>query len=198
MDFGNRIKKELSQGIVRALLIDAGYRVLDFGIESLVREIQCLTALEHRELEFPKALRAMPDLLVMNRDQTSKYLVEIKFRTGWSRHLLEELEEQVKIFKELVLVYINSEPGEPPDSPRSPSTYLRCCRLAYKDEVIQAEVRMGAGTEPRWVSIGDLESHHKQWWGLRPIQEVFPKIDERKKEGTLVAAINAISGIIKK
>jgi hypothetical protein len=36
MDFSNRLKKEMSEGIVRAVLEDAGYLVTDFGIEKLI------------------------------------------------------------------------------------------------------------------------------------------------------------------
>nr|WP_279196851.1 hypothetical protein [Ralstonia mannitolilytica] len=35
MDFENRIKKEMTEGIVKAILEDAGYRVIDSGIEKV-------------------------------------------------------------------------------------------------------------------------------------------------------------------
>ena len=99
MKFQSRIKKELTEGIVRAILDDAGYRVIDSGIENLLRELECLTALEYAGLDYPKAMRALPDLVVMNREQTAKYLVEIKYRTGWSLTVFDDIKEQVDIFQ---------------------------------------------------------------------------------------------------
>jgi hypothetical protein len=41
----------------RKILDDAPYRVVDSGIENLVRELECLTALEYAGLDYPKAMR---------------------------------------------------------------------------------------------------------------------------------------------
>lgn len=195
MDFENRVKKEMAEGVIRAILIDAGYRVLDFGIESQIRELECLTKLEYFGLDFPRALKAMPDMVVMDREQTVKYLVEIKYRSGWSRELLDEVEEQVRLFKDVALIYLNSAPELKADLKPSPSSYLRCCRLRCRDEVYEAEVR--SDKVVKWVAVSELRDHAGQWWGLRPMQEVFGRICERKEEKTLVHAINAVSGIIR-
>jgi hypothetical protein len=37
MEFENRIKKGMTEGIVRALLDDAGYRVIEHGVEKTAR-----------------------------------------------------------------------------------------------------------------------------------------------------------------
>jgi len=39
MIFENRIKKEISEGLVRAVLVDAKYRVISAGIENIIREV---------------------------------------------------------------------------------------------------------------------------------------------------------------
>ncbi|MEE7546891.1 hypothetical protein HF319_07505 [Xanthomonas sp. Kuri4-1] len=61
MDFRNRIKKEITEGIVRAVLDDAGYRVIGCGIENVLRELSCLSALEYAGLDYPKAMRGILD-----------------------------------------------------------------------------------------------------------------------------------------
>lgn len=203
MDFENRVKKELAEGVIRAVLVDAGYRVLDFGIESQIRELECLTKLEYFGLDFPKALKAMPDMVVMDREQSVKYLVEIKYRSGWSRELLDEVEEQVRLFKEVTLIYLNSAPELPVEKEEKkqenkalwPSSYLRCCRLRWREEVYEAEVRFNAAV--KWIAVSDLGDHAGQWWGLRPMQDVFGHILKRKEEKTLIHAINAVRGIIR-
>jgi len=56
MSFANRIKKEMTEGIVRALLEDAQYRVIDSGIEKVLRELSCLSAMEYKALGYPDAM----------------------------------------------------------------------------------------------------------------------------------------------
>lgn len=193
MEFRNRLKKELTEGVIRALMIDAGYRVIDFGIENQIREIVCMPTLEYLELGFPQALRVMPDMVVMDRDQTTKHLVEIKYRNGWSLDLLQELEQQVATFGNLVLVCLNASPEIRERTP-SPSTYLRACRLRHGNGVYQAEMRSAGHT--CWTNVDDLGSHAGQWWGLSPMQEIFPQMNDRSAERTLTSAIEALRGII--
>jgi len=88
----------MTEGIIRAILVDAGYRVIGLGIENVIRETECLTALEYAGLDFPKAMRSLPDLLVMNREQNEKFLVEVKFRSCWNCEIFEEISEQVHLF----------------------------------------------------------------------------------------------------
>lgn len=59
MEFQNRIKKELSEGIVKSILDDAGYRIIPPGIENL-----------------------LPDLTVMDREQSARHLVKAKWVQG--------------------------------------------------------------------------------------------------------------------
>lgn len=194
MEFRNRLKKELTEGVIRALLIDAGYRVIDFGIENQIREIVCMPALEYLNLGFPSAIRAMPDMVVMDRNQTNKELVEIKYRNGWTLDLLHEIRDQVFTFQSLVLVCLNASPEIPETTTPSPSTYLRACRLKHEDGIYQAEMRSAGRTY--WTPVDHLGSHPGQWWGLSPMQEVFPQMNDRSEERTLTSAINSLRGII--
>jgi hypothetical protein len=88
VDFLNRLKKEMTEGIVRAILDDAGYRAVGIGIEQVLREVRCLSATEYARLAMPGALRKLPDLVVMNRDQTESFPPNPKAMQGLpSRHL---------------------------------------------------------------------------------------------------------------
>lgn len=86
--FSDRIKKEMTEGIVRAILEDAHYRVIDSGIEKVLRELSCLSAVEYKKLGYPDAMSNLPDFTVMNRDQTTKQLVEVKYRSNWSKKII--------------------------------------------------------------------------------------------------------------
>ena len=196
MQFQSRIKKELSEGIVRAILDDPGYRVIDSGIENLIRELTCLSALEYAGLDYPKAMRALPDFVVMDRGQKTKYLVEIKCRSGWSPALFNEIEEQVRIYNDLVLVYLNSSPEIPAGRLPSPATYLRCCRLRINAETEQYEIEIQRYGEWMWAPVSELSEQPHQWWGLGTLQRLFPQIEERRGEGTLTTAIQALQGIL--
>ena len=50
MEFENRIKKEMTEGIVRALLDDAGYRAIEYGVEKTAREVTPMTREEYLRL----------------------------------------------------------------------------------------------------------------------------------------------------
>ena len=193
MDFQNRIKKELTEGIVRAILTDAGYRVIDLGIENVVREMECLTALEYAGLDFPKAMKSLPDLLVMNKEQSEKYLVEIKYRSVWSSDIFDEIEDQVKLFTQLILVYLNSTP--PLNGKKSTAgSYLRCCSVRSNNGII--EVNCDIFGIPTWFPRAKIGNHPGFWWSLKPMQEVFKKINEVKEEKTLMLAVKALKGIL--
>ncbi|KVG66125.1 hypothetical protein [Burkholderia pseudomultivorans] len=79
MDFENRIKKEMTEGIVKAILEDAGYRVIDSGIEKIIRELSCLPSFEYAKLAYPDAMSRLPDFTVMTKDQDEKYSVQLKY-----------------------------------------------------------------------------------------------------------------------
>lgn len=193
MEFSNRIKKEMTEGIVRAILVDAGYRVISLGIESVVREIECLTALEYAGLDFPKAIRSLPDLLVMDKEQTDKNLIEIKYRSSWSATIFDEIEEQVHLYKQLVLIYLNSTP--PLDGKEaSPGSYIRCCHVRSNNNVVEAY--LSSHNEMKWVPRNEIGDHLGQWWGLKLIQDVLPKVNDAKDAKTLLKAVEALRGIL--
>lgn len=134
MEFLDRIKKEMSEGIVKAILEHHGYRVIDAGIEKVLREVSCLPAELYLALGFPDALRRLPDFVVMDKDQTTKTLVDVKYRAQWDNSLLfdPKVRAQLALFREVVLVVVNGDPPAPSnkDKAHDPSAaYLRCVRL---------------------------------------------------------------------
>lgn len=78
MEFINRIKKEMSEGIVKAILENYNYRVIDTGIEKVIREVSFLPIEAYNALGFPDALRKLPDFVVMDSEQKLKLLVDVK------------------------------------------------------------------------------------------------------------------------
>jgi hypothetical protein len=67
MSFPSRIKKAMTEGIVRATLEDAHYRVIDSGIEKVLRELSCLNSVEYAALGYPDAMSHLPDFTQSTR-----------------------------------------------------------------------------------------------------------------------------------
>jgi hypothetical protein len=200
MQFKNRIKKEMTEGIVRAILEDANYRVIDSGVEKVLREISILTPQEYKNHDYPEAIRQLPDLIVMDRAQTKKYLIEIKYRSDWNGELFNEIEDQVKIFKEMILISVNSNPPNPKNFGMRPSRYLRCCMLQHASEGYKVLVNRrddeGGGAE--WIAVDKVRDNPHLWWKMQPMQDVFTQITEEKNAKTLLSAIEALAGILEK
>lgn len=201
MDFASRIKKEMSEGIVRALLEDAGYRVIDTGIEKVIRELCCLNSAEYSSLEYPDAMRSSPDFVVMDKEQTEKQLVEVKYRRTWDVEILEEVRDQVKAYRELTLVYVNGEGADDPLGYNSPTRYIRCCRLKFESNIYQAEVRRNNKEQkrlPRWVNLDEEDLAGEKWWLLSTPQETFNLLAKNRglAYAALDAAVSAMGGIL--
>jgi hypothetical protein len=202
MNFENRIKKEMTEGIIKAILEDAGYRVIDSGIEKLIRELSCLSQVEYQNLGYPDAMKCLPDFTVMDREQKKKSLVEVRYRNKWGKELLLEIQDKVKIFKELVLISINANP---PSSEKKdlPSEFLRCCELRYVDDKYQVELstrdmRDFSARNFYWKNIDEVPDNPRLWWEMAPLQDKFADLKKRKMDGTLYSAVQALAGILNK
>lgn len=194
MDFINRIKKEMTEGIVKAILEDAGYRVIDSGIEKVLREVSCMNASEYQKLAYPEVMQNMPDFTIMNREQTQKYLIEVKYRFEWGIQLLEEVREQVKQYGEIVLISINAK-ADDPKNVNSPSRYIRCCALKF--DAGQYKVEVCRDGEMLWEAVDSLRNTEKWlWWAMSPLHRKFSQLKEDKNNKTLFSAIKALSGIL--
>lgn len=201
MSFSNRVKKEMTEGIVRAILEDAQYRVIDCGIEKVLRELSCLSAAEYGALAYPDAMSHLPDFTVMDRDQTTKQLVEVKYRTKWSKDLLDEVEEQVKLFGQIVLVSVNAS-AEDPKGFNKPSRFLRSCALKFDGGVYQVEINRKRDNSddyvPTWVPVKELDEGKWLWWAMLPLHEQFTQLKEEENKDTLFLAVKALAGILDK
>lgn len=198
MEFSSRIKKEMTEGIVRAILEDAGYRVIDSGIEKVLRELSCLSSVEYLSLGYPDAMSHLPDFTVMDREQKEKTLVEVKYRSSWDLNLFEEVREQVRLFGELTLVSVNSN-APSPNGQSSPSRYLRCCRLKFEDGRYKVELRKKPAKVAlyEWRDVEDISPEGDWlWWAMSPLQERFKQISTETDGRTLFTAIEALAGIV--
>ncbi|MBR7998419.1 hypothetical protein KDW53_04520 [Burkholderia vietnamiensis] len=199
MSFTSRIKKEMTEGIVRAILEDAQYRVIDSGIEKVLRELSCLSSVEYGVLGYPDAMSHLPDFTVMNREQTTKQLVEVKYRTDWGKTLLEEVENQVRIFGEIVLVSVNAKAPNP-NGQNLPSRFLRCCRLKYDGGIYKVELNRQKKEDKSiyqaWEPVKALNDGTWLWWAMRPLHEVFSQLKEDSNKDTLFHAVEALAGIL--
>jgi hypothetical protein len=198
MEFDNWIKMEMTEGIVRALLDDAGYRVIEYGVEKTARQVTPMTRVEYLRLCLPDSVSKTPDLLVLDRTQTAWRLVEIKYRSQWDGSVLDEVEAQARQFGELVLISIAGNPENPQNMDHTPARFLRCCRLRVNDDVYQGEAGKaeweGGGAE--WVPVASVRESGNLWWKMRRMQAVFPQINEQANRNTLSSAIRAMSGIL--
>ena len=198
MNFIDRIKKEMSEGIVRAILEDAGYRVIDSGIEKVLREISCMPKETYIKLGFPEAIRLLPDLTVMDKDQTFKVLVDVKYRKEWDFKLLDDVYEQVKLYSSLTLVVINACPPRlKEDQKLYPSGHIRCIDLTINDRGDYMVKITHPDKSEEWVKVETVKKWPSFWWSTQAMSNKFKAIPEKDNESSLRAAIDAISGIIK-
>ncbi len=202
MDFSSRIKKEMTEGIVRAILEDAGYRVIDSGIEKFIRELSVLLPEQYKALGFPDAMSHLPDFTVLTKEQDKKYFVEVKYRRTWDKSIFDQVEDQVKLFGSMVLVSINASPDNPNGLNAAPARYLRCCELKFEAGKYMIHQRK-AENEHHWKSVSDLQDGWGLWWSMSPLQEVFTMLKVKakpeqieNKDTSLYKAIDAIRGIL--
>ncbi|MEJ5066074.1 hypothetical protein WH279_21635 [Erwinia sp. MYb375] len=199
MEFINRIKKEMSEGIVKAILENYNYRVIDTGIEKVIREVSFLPIEAYNALGFPDALRKLPDFVVMDSEQKLKLLVDVKYRSVWSSNLLldRNIIKQVELFRELVLIVINAAP--PNVSPKrvnhNPVAYIRCVILSLKDGVYKVKKR-NYSHKDEWIVVDENSVKKFSWFSTHTLAQVFPKIKDEYNNEIIKSAVNALSGVI--
>lgn len=133
------------------------------GIEKVLRELSCLSAVEYKSLGYPDAMSRLPDFTVMNREQTSKQFVEVKYRTHWRKNLFDEVREQVRLFGEIVLVSVNAR-AEDPKGINLPSRFLRCCGLKFDSGVYMVQHSVYKTTA--WTPIHEIRGLPGLWWSM--------------------------------
>lgn len=200
MEFLDRIKKEMSEGIVRAFLENHNYRVIDTGIEKVIREVSCLPQDLYLQLGFPKVISKLPDFTVMDVNQTKKVFVDVKYRSQWNPEIIESVRDQVELFKEVTLIIVNGNPPEPTGNlaEHKSSAYIRCLDLRYKNEKYEVHVRYPNGKF--WIDATKTDS--LKWWVTESLYDCFSskftdnKIDKDDTASLLDTAVQAINGIV--
>lgn len=200
MDFRNRIAKEMTQGMVRAIFEDAGYRVIGTGIEDVLRELICLHRDEYHDLKFPDSMRLLPDMTVMDRDQKERYLIEVKYRgREWPGNIFEKAKDQAKIFGEIFIISFWGCAETKYENLSGPSRYLRCAKVRFQKGICEVELQSKAGiASSTWESLKIINGQKPVdlWYRLPKLQDKFPLLSKRKEDNTLMAAVNALSGIL--
>lgn len=195
----DRLKKEMSEGVVRAILEHSGYVVTDSGIEDLIPAYSRRCHDTPHRRRFPAAMRKLPDFVV-NADDGTEELVEVKYRSEWSCDLFAELDEQVSLLGELTLISINATADDPKSLGMSLSRYVRCCRLRFANGAVEAELAPDdykASRTFEWSRIDDLSNNAGLWWRMARLTERFPAVRMPANVGILSEAVAAISGILK-
>lgn len=197
MKFLDRIKKEMSEGIVKAILEHHSYRVIDTGIEKVIREISCLPQDLYLTLGFPDALRRLPDFVVMDVNQTHKTMVDVKYRSTWDNSLLfdKKVLSQLNFYKKTVLVVINSTPPPPSGmvSHKETGAYIRCIQLKHENGTNFVRWR---GNKNDWVEINNVKLQNFQWFSTHYLWEVFENIPKTDEGNVIKSSVMALSGII--
>jgi hypothetical protein len=199
MDFENRLKRELSQGVFKCLLEDCGYRVVPLGIEAVIREIAHLDKEVYKNLDFSDAIRFLPDFCILDQNQKYKFIVEVKYRWDWDGNILKEVFNQVKMFKDIILVVFIGNPPDRYTKQPSPSTYVRCCKMYMSEQnQVCAEVKESkGGATIKTIFVEEEDLSELNGWNLRILQNYFSDLKNSKEEEPLVKAIKSIQGILK-
>lgn len=198
MDFENRLKRELSQGVLKCLLEDCGYHVIPLGIEAVIREIACLDKEAYKKLDFSDAVRFLPDFCILDQNLKHKLIVEVKYRWDWDGNILKEVSNQVRMFRDIILVVFIGNPPDVKYTPK-PSTYVRCCKMYMSEEnqVCAGVKDTNGGDTTKAIFVEEEDLSKLNWWDLMILQNYFFDLKISKEEESLVKAIKSISGILK-
>jgi hypothetical protein len=177
MEFHHRLKGSITENLVKALLEDAGYRVVPLGIEAVVREVVALDAPEYAELKLPMPLRTLPDFLVTDKKLTTASLLEVKYRKAWNQNSIDELEpillEQAKHWQNfLVMVFLGKKFGDL-DTPAN-----RCCvfPIRFEDDQLKYVSRYNNTLYP-WK--------HANWQYGHKVSQIFRALDSTAADKTI-------------
>ena len=188
--YTNKLKGATTQTVLKAMLERAGYGVVPLGIEEVVREVKALDEKQYLGMEFPAALRYMPDFLVTDEPNRMSWLVEVKYRTRWAKEsprLIEaDLRKQLKHWSPLNVLIFLGESASPGST--SPASRLRIASVRLQGEDVLAEWSKGGPTPPpdsgRWID--------GQWSNLHRIQDVFTRVQKQFEERTIEKSISVL------
>ncbi|MHB1056355.1 MAG: hypothetical protein ACYC0F_00555 [Rhodanobacter sp.] len=170
MDYQNRLKGAVTQSLVRSLFAQAGLTVVPLGIEETIREVSDLPLDQYMRLDLPTALRKLPDFFTTNRERTTHWLVEVKYRRQWNEAVREELGQvlthQVATWDPLVVfIFV----GETPSQFDQPSSWVRAAQLKLDDGELKFRPH-GGGDYLSWSQATFIN--------LQRVQDVFPQLND--------------------
>lgn len=183
MLFANRLKGGITQGLIKALLEEAGYRVVPLGVEEVIREVSVLPIVQYMSLGLPTPLRSLPDFFISDAAMERHWLLEVKFRREWnqaSRQALHDLlKPQVQVWRPLVVLVFLGVPAQnvPAGQEALPSYHMRAAKLDIGND---GELWLMNGLNEQMVRW--LEA---TWTHMDRIQDVFTTVVAGYEELTL-------------
>ena len=196
MDFKNRLKGTVTQTLLKALLEDAGYRVVPLGIEGVIREVTALPIQSYAALGLSLTLRKLPDFFVADATLKEHWLVEVKYRKQWDaetrKALGKELSEQVAQWQPVLLVVFLGTPIT--EGNDTPAASFRVVRL-LKDDT-------GLHTIQEWTDFLSNEAHQRrvewgqiEWGTFTRFQDEFVDVTARWGDATLIKVASLLPGL---
>ncbi len=196
MKFANRLKKEVSEGALRAFLIDIGFTVVPTGVESLVREIESMDEAEYRSLDLTKNMRSLPDLIAIDRARSKAHLVEVKYRSTFKSSIFNDLKDQVDRCGSLVLVCITPNMHNKLMIGND-SDHIRAIGLRSRDGLYEVEVYdENDPITTIWVPVTSLSGKANIWETLPSLSAKFLPVDQRKNATEVLDnLVRSVSGL---
>jgi len=171
MKIENALKGHTICSIFETLLVDAGYHVVPFGIERVIREVRPLHAEDYLSVMKPwQNLRSMPDLFVLDLEKKKGWLTEVKYKKKLSRAIVKEFDKYKQTWGPFNIILALSTP---PSSWTGEVKHIRVFEVNKNTE---------------------LNSEFFEDNGKR-IQDVFKRLGERWEELTILKAQEMISNI---
>lgn len=201
MDFKNRLKGTVTQTLVKALLEDAGYRIIPLGIEEVIREVATLPRDAYLALGLSQTLRRMPDFFVAEQDLEKTWLVEVKYRKQWSEKtrasLGRQISEQVRRWGPLhLLVFLGTSTVSGDDQP----VYrIGVIKTVYQDGSLFFLRHRWKHTAPDLFALEEEWTptpwNELEWKDFSRVQDEFGQLTKKWKDQTIVKSMSVLQSL---
>ncbi|WP_339159352.1 hypothetical protein [Methylobacterium bullatum] len=170
-----QFKHEMAKAFAHAILSQAGYRLIPFSMERLIREVTILDYASYKSLKMPSALRCLPDYFVLGKDSEARNLVDIAYRTNLGKNFGNEFKKKLKVFDEMVLIlFYGGSTGSGVN--QDLSEVVRCCRLKWANQEVMIHLFAGPAGPPAWVSLKRIPTNNI-WGSMLPLSTIFSNVD---------------------
>ena len=157
----NLLKGSIGQAIVKTFLLEFGYEVYPYGYENNYANITRYLRKDCSDTTTTK-IRAMPDLIAFDRDNSQCLLLQIKTTSTkdhakyWIRK--DDLDTYIESWPEaLLLVYC------------IPTTNIYCCRIAdFKDKILTEAYLGNRPTPGYYLDLGEFFPMTEYFGRIRP------------------------------